>query len=111
MVCRRRRSLSPLSQPSRRRNDWALPATPASITTRGRQYCGGADNLDMPSRSVLLTRTGDEADQQFQVDILEESPLHRVRAEGQVFEIVSDGHGLLRVGGERSTTAWAAMPM
>ncbi len=61
----------------------------------------------MPSRSVLLTRTGEEADKQFHVDILEESPLHRVRAEGQVFEIVSDGHGLLRIGGERSTTAWA----
>ncbi len=35
------------------------------------------------------------------------SPLHRVRAEGQVFEIASDGHGSLRIAGERSTTAWA----
>lgn len=61
----------------------------------------------MPSRRVLLTRAGDEDDKQFQVDVLEESPLHRVRAEGQVFEIASDGHGLLRIAGERSTTAWA----
>ena len=61
----------------------------------------------MPSRSVLLTRAGDEDDKQFQVDVLEDSPLHRVRAEGQVFEIASDGHGLLRIAGERSTTAWA----
>ena len=61
----------------------------------------------MPSRSVLLTRAGDEADKQFHVDILVESPRHRVRAGGQVFEIASDGHGLLRIAGERSTTAWA----
>ena len=61
----------------------------------------------MPSRSILLTRAGDEGDKQFQVDVLEESPLHRVRAEGRVFEIASDGHGFLRIAGERGTTAWA----
>ena len=61
----------------------------------------------MPSRSVLLTRAGDEDGKPFQVDVLEASPLHRVRAEGQVFEIASDGHGSLRIAGERSTTAWA----
>jgi 3-methylcrotonyl-CoA carboxylase alpha subunit len=61
----------------------------------------------MTSRSVLLTRAGAEADKQFQVDVLEHSPRHRVRAEGQVFEIASDGHGLLRIAGGRNTTAWA----
>ena len=61
----------------------------------------------MPSRSVLLTRAGDEDGKPFQVDVLEASPLHRVRAEGQVFEIASDGHGSLRIAGERSTTVWA----
>jgi 3-methylcrotonyl-CoA carboxylase alpha subunit len=61
----------------------------------------------MPSRSVLLTRAGDEDDKQFQVDVLEDSPLLRVRAEGEVFEIASDGHGSLRIAGARSTTAWA----
>ena len=61
----------------------------------------------MPSRSVLLTRAGDEDDKQFQVDVLEDSPRHRVRAKAEVFEIASDGHGLLQIGGERSTTAWA----
>jgi 3-methylcrotonyl-CoA carboxylase alpha subunit len=61
----------------------------------------------MPGRSVLLTRAGDEDGKPFHIDVLEESPLHRVRAEGQVFEIASDGHGSLRIAGERSTTAWA----
>jgi 3-methylcrotonyl-CoA carboxylase alpha subunit len=61
----------------------------------------------MPSRSVLLTRAGDEDGKPFQVDVLEASPLHRVRAEGQVFEITSDGHGSLRIAGERNTTVWA----
>ena len=61
----------------------------------------------MPSRSVLLTPVGVEDGKPFQVDVLEGSPLHRVRAEGQVFEIASDGHGSLRIAGERSTTAWA----
>jgi biotin carboxyl carrier protein len=61
----------------------------------------------MPSRSVLLTRAGDEDDKQFQVDVLEEGALHRVRAEGQVFEIASDGPGSLRIAAGRSTTAWA----
>jgi len=61
----------------------------------------------MTSRSVLLTRAGDEDAKPFQVDLLEGSPLHRVRAEGQVFEIASDGHGSLRIAGERCTTAWA----
>ena len=62
---------------------------------------------EMPSRSILLTRAGDEDEKQFQVDVLEEGPPHRVRAEGQVFEIASDGHGSLRIAAERSTTAWA----
>ena len=61
----------------------------------------------MPSRSVLLTRAGDEDGKPFQVDVLEASPLHRVRAEGQVFEIASDGHGSLRIAGERCSTVWA----
>jgi 3-methylcrotonyl-CoA carboxylase alpha subunit len=61
----------------------------------------------MPSRSVLLTRAGDQDDKQFQVDVLEDGPLHRIRAEGEVFEVASDGQGLLRIAGERSTTAWA----
>ena len=58
-------------------------------------------------RSILLTRAGDDDGQPFHVDVLEGSPLHRVRAEGQVFEIASDGHGSLRIAGERCTTAWA----
>jgi biotin carboxyl carrier protein len=61
----------------------------------------------MPSRSVLLTRADDGDGKPFQVDLLEGSPQHRVRAEGQVFEIASDGHGSLRIAGERSTTVWA----
>ena len=61
----------------------------------------------MPSRSVLLTPVGVEDGKPFQVDVLEGSPLHRVGAEGQVFEIASDGHGSLRIAGERTTTVWA----
>jgi biotin carboxyl carrier protein len=67
----------------------------------------GPVTTEMPSRSVLLTRAGDQDDEQFLVDVLEDSPLHRVRADGRVFEIASDGHGSLRVTAERSTTAWA----
>ena len=64
----------------------------------------------MPSRSVLLTRADDEDDKQFQVDVLEDSPVYRVRAEGQVLEIASDAHGVLRITDTgRSVTAWAVV--
>ena len=62
---------------------------------------------DMPSRSVLLTRADDEDDKQFHVDVLEDGPPLRVRAEGRVFEIARDDDGALRIGAERRTTAWA----
>lgn len=62
----------------------------------------------MSSRSILLTRAGGEDDRQFQIDVLGDSPVHRVRAEGHVFEIASEGRGSLRITvAERSTTAWA----
>jgi 3-methylcrotonyl-CoA carboxylase alpha subunit len=67
----------------------------------------GTVTTEMPSRSVLLSRASDEEEKQFQVDVLEEGPPQRVRVEGQLFEIASDGHGSLRIAAERSTTAWA----
>ena len=67
----------------------------------------GPVTTEMPSRSLQLTRAGDQDDEAFQVDVLEDSPPYRVRAEGQVFEIASDGDGSLRIAAERSATAWA----